>query len=71
MKGLVLVGRCFQPGDGPSRAPLDGSFAALCIGFDLDPEEPSHDDYTQYLDEIPAINRNEDGCTYAYCAKRV
>ena len=42
------------------------------IGYDVAPNDPIYTDGTEDDQRDPArVNRNEDGCTYAYCAKRV
>ena len=52
---------------------IPGRFHVAGIGHDIAPNDPTDDDSERFDEpEDPAIiNRNEDGCTYAYCAKRV
>ena len=41
------------------------------IGYDIAPNDPIYYVSKEDQEDPASINRNEDGCTYAYCAKRV
>ena len=48
-----------------------GRFHVAGIGYDIAPNDPTYDDSERFDEVEPNVNEGEDGCTYAYCAKRV